>query len=102
MPKFEASHELDMKRKRHADRGQRQEVRLLTWTMHLSRIPALSWSLKHSAAVLPRAASPLQDRTQGNLDGRHFRTLSWLLSTPVLFQEHGLFERFLSRPILAG
>ena len=27
MPKFEASHELDMKRKRHADRGQRQEVR---------------------------------------------------------------------------
>ncbi len=26
MPRFEASHELDMKRKRHADRGQRQEV----------------------------------------------------------------------------
>ena len=28
MPTFDASHELDMKRKRHADRGQRQEVRL--------------------------------------------------------------------------
>lgn len=32
MPKFEASHELDMKRKRHTERGQanqRQEVRPL-------------------------------------------------------------------------
>ncbi len=34
MPPYEASHELDMKRKRHADRGQRQEVRDYPVPMH--------------------------------------------------------------------
>lgn len=60
MPKFEASHELDMKRKRHADRGQRQEVRAFT----LREIHTDGWI--HSPCNIPHRGASLRGILAGD------------------------------------